>query len=115
MLKLRIERVGVVVPPPVSASSPLVEVWRDNEGQICAYGETVGEDCWMHLPGLASFRFSSTGDEVTAVAVGVRDESIHDAYHRRILPMALQVRGREVLHASAVHTAQGVIAFCGVS
>jgi len=115
MLKLKIERAGAVVPPPVSGSGPLIEVWRDNEGEICAYGETIGEDCWMHLPGLASFRFSNARDEVTAVVDDVADDSIHDAYHRRVLPMALQVRGREVLHASAVCAPAGVIAFCGVS
>ena len=62
----------------------------------------------MHLPELASFRFTSRGDEVAAtVPDTVTDELVLDAYRRRILPMALQVSGREVLHASAVPFARG--------
>ncbi len=56
MLKLRIERVRTIDLPPDPTLNPRVEVWRDNEGLIAAYGETLGEECRMHLPGLASFR-----------------------------------------------------------
>lgn len=115
MLKLKIERAGAIARPSASQLGSQVEVWRDNEGVVCAVGEKVGEDCWMHLPDLASFRFSSTTGEVTAIAEAVEENLIHDAYHRRVLPMALQVRGREVLHASAVRTTSGVTVFCGVS
>jgi len=70
----------------------------------------------MHLPGVASYRFRPGGSEVTAI----RDPSagsqlIVSGYERTILPMAVQLAGREVLHASAVLTAQGVVAFCAVS
>ena len=62
----------------------------------------------MHLPGLASFRFSSRGDEIAAtVTSAAREELILDAYRRRVLPMALQVCGREVMHASAVRSPAG--------
>jgi hypothetical protein len=40
---------------------------------------------------------------------------LRDTYYRSVLPMALQVRGLEVLHASAVRTPRGVIAFCAAS
>jgi hypothetical protein len=70
----------------------------------------------MHLPGLASFRFSNRGDEVAAtVAATAREELVLDAYRRRVLPMALQVCGREVLHASAVRSPAGVTALCADS
>jgi hypothetical protein len=70
----------------------------------------------MHFPGLASFRFSSLGDEIAAaVGSAVKEELVVDAYHRNVLPMALQVRGREVLHASAVRSPAGVVALCGIS
>jgi hypothetical protein len=110
MLKLTIANQQV---PPVPQSA---EVWRDNEGVVCAYGHVLGEEYWMHLPGLASFRFSCDGDEISAAVSGsVREELVLDAYFRRVLPMALQARGREVLHASAVRTPSGVAALCGVS
>jgi len=116
MLKLRIERVGTIDLPPDPTLNPRVEVWRDNEGLIAAYGETLGEECRMHLPGLASFRFSARGDEIAAaVSATIREECVIDAYLRKVLPMALQVRGREVLHASAVRSPAGVIALSAVS
>jgi hypothetical protein len=116
MLKLRIERVGALIKPPDPNVNPGIEVWRDNEGLICAYGEMLGEECHMHLPGLASFRFSAGGDEIAAVVpASIREECVVDAYLRKVLPMALQVGGREVLHASAVRSPAGVIGLCAVS
>jgi len=116
MLKLSIKEVGVPVPPPATTSNPRVEIWRDTTGAVYAYGEVLGEDCWMHVPGLASFRFTRRDDEVAAaVASGVTEESVIDAYQRRVLPMAIQVRGLEILHASAVIAPGGVTALCGVS
>jgi hypothetical protein len=38
-----------------------------------------------------------------------------DAYQRNVLPLVLQLRGHEVLHASAVQTEDGLFVFCGVS
>jgi hypothetical protein len=116
MLKLSIERVGAMASLPVPTLNPRVEVWRDNEGVISAYGEVLDEEYRMHLPGLATFRFTSDGEAIAAsVANGTRDELVVDAYFRKVLPMVLQVRGREVLHASAVHFPAGVVALCGVS
>jgi hypothetical protein len=81
-----------------------------------AYAESLGDEYWMHLPGVASYRFSSNGDEIAAsVASAASEELVHDAYRRRVLPMALQVCGREVLHASAVRSPAGVVALCADS
>ena len=114
-MRLSIQRAGVaanVVPPRESQA----EAWRDHEGMIYAYGQVLGNDHWMHLPGLASFRFSSHGEEVAAAVTGAEpDELVLEAFHRRVLPMAVQVRGREVLHASAIRGPLGVVTFCGVT
>jgi len=116
MMKLSIKHAQVMVPPPVPALDPPVEIWRDHAGAIYAYGEILGEECWMHVPGLASFRFTRDGDEVAAaITDGAEEELVLDAYRRRVLPMALQVRGREILHASAISSPSGVTALCGVS
>jgi hypothetical protein len=116
MLKLRIERTGAIAPPLSQALNPRFEVWRDSDGAVLAYAEGAGDEYWMHLPGLASFRFSSRGDEVAATIAGAaREELVLDAYRRRVLPMALQVCGREVLHASAVRSPAGVTALCADS
>jgi hypothetical protein len=116
MLKLTIERMGAIVPPSPRTSDPCCDVWRDGDGTVYAYAENLGDEYWMHLPDLASFRFTSRGDEVAAAVTGTAtDELVLDAYQRRILPMALQVSGREVLHASAVRSPAGVTALCADS
>ena len=115
-MKLRIERTGTFQSPPAQTSNPEFEVWRDGEGEVYAYAEDLGDKYCMHLPGLASFRFSSRGDEVAAaVNNATNEELVVDAYRRRVLPMALHVSGREVLHASAFRSAAGVIALCADS
>src|SRR5882672_262566 len=116
MLKLRIVRTGSIAPALSEPLNPRCEVWRDGEGAVLAYAEGVGDEYWMHLPGLASFRFSRRGDEIAAtVANATSEDLVLDAYRRRVLPMALQVCGREVMHASAVRAAAGVIALCADS
>lgn len=116
MLKLRIERTGAIVPPSALTLDSRCEVWRDGEGEVLAYAESLGDEYWMHLPGLASYRFSSRGDEIAAtVTSAAREELVLDAYRRRVLPMALQVCGREVLHASAVRSTAGIAALCADS
>src|SRR5882672_7998253 len=116
MMKLSIKHAQAMVPPPVPALDPPVEIWRDHAGAIYAYGEILGEECWMHVPGLASFRFTRDGDEVAAaITDGAEEELVLDAFRRRVLPMALQVRGREILHASAISSPAGVTALCGAS
>ncbi len=116
MLKLRIERTVANGPALLETLDPRFETWRDGDGSVYAYAESVGDEYRMHVPGLASFRFSSRGDEIAAtVASTAREELVLDAYRRRVLPMALQVCGREVMHASAVRSPAGVTALCADS
>src|SRR5687767_2521439 len=113
MFNLVVAQQDPITPPAVK---PEDEVWRDNAGSVCAYGQVFGDAHWLHLPGVASFHFFNDRSEVTAFALNsVRLESVIDAYHRTVLPMALQVRGREVLHASAIRAPHGVLALCGIS
>jgi hypothetical protein len=93
-----------------------VEEWRDNDGMVCAYGYTLDDHHWMHLPGLASFRFRHSSDEVVAFVQPSADlDVVRDSFYRGVLPMALQARGQEVLHASGVRTPGGIIALSAVS
>ncbi|HEX9255450.1 MAG TPA: hypothetical protein VF938_07885 [Candidatus Angelobacter sp.] len=116
MLTLSLERVGEIPALPVPTLNPRVEVWRDNEGLISAYGEVLEEEYRMHLPGLATFSFTHRSNEIAArVTNETREDLVLDAYFRKVLPMVLQVRGREVLHASAVRFPKGIVALCGVS
>lgn len=114
--KLVLADSNVALPPLPDVSDPEVEVWRDVDGRICAYGSTVDGEHWLHLPSVASFCFGRDAGNITAVGhPHARTTAILDAYRRIVLPMALQVLGREVLHGSAVRVRKGVAAFCAIS
>jgi hypothetical protein len=71
---------------------------------------------WMDFPGIATFRFDPANWDITAFAPAEVDlELIRDTYYRAAIPHALNFFGREVLHASAVRTERGVVAFCAIS
>ncbi len=102
--------------PPLSpaAAAGSTRHWRTRDGRIALYGYSGAGARWLHVPDLATFRFTSP-DEVTAiVAGGAADGRILDAYWRTVLPLALQSFGCEVLHASAVVGRRGVAAFCAL-
>ena len=115
MFDLRFAPVDAWRPPPLDAANPDIELWRDNDGTICAYGGNLNGACWMHLPGVATFSFSDENAEITATAdASAARGRIVDAYYRTVLPLALQTRGIEVLHASAVKVHGGIVALCGI-
>jgi hypothetical protein len=89
-------------------------VLRDPDGNVQAYGSEDAEGYRVHFPGLAEFSFSPGSDDVIA-HVGGSPELVDDLFRTAVLPLALQVSGYEVLHASAVRTPNGVAAFCGMS
>jgi hypothetical protein len=116
MMKLvMVERQSGFVFAP-RADEPGVEVWRDPQGVICAYAQIRSASYWIHWIGLASFCYEQGTDQIKAYAhPAARRELILDVYRRTVLPLALQVCGTEVLHASAILTARGVVAFCAPS
>jgi len=92
------------------------EVWRDTGGAVFAYCRAEAGQYWMDLPGLATFCFDGDGNQVAASpSPGVAPDTVVEAYWHSALPLVLQARGAEVLHASAVRTPRGVAAFCGAS
>jgi hypothetical protein len=111
MLGLRVTWSGVVPEVPDDA-----QVWRDWSGVPRAYGYTREDQHWIRLPDVASYRFSASSREVEAVApASASQHEVEDAYRRHVLPFVLHALGRELLHASAVATPRGAVAFCGSS
>lgn len=103
-----------IVPPEITSIER--EVWYDSTGEPGAYGMTTDGHHWLHLPGLASFCFTDTEEEVRAIPqLPLQDDLLYDIYFRSVLPLVFQSRGTEVLHASAVHTSRGIVALCAVS
>jgi hypothetical protein len=81
---------------------------------VAAVGYADGPGHCLFVPRVGTFRFGRSEGVITLAPVpSVADELVDDAYHRIALPLALQFTGREVLHASAVHTPAGVVALCG--
>jgi len=88
----------------------------DHEGRICAYTRAVDSIGWLYMPGLACYQFPAGDGFIEAWPEGnASPDMVTDAYYRVALPMALQVAGYEVLHASAVSDGRGLHLFCGAS
>ena len=85
-------------------------------GNVCAVTYQALQSNWMHWPGVVTFRFKPESYEVLAWQENdVLAPIIEDLFWRSVIPFILQVHGLEALHASAVLTPQGVVAFCARS
>jgi hypothetical protein len=116
MLYLDLTCAGAKAPArPFRDDAPRL-VWRDVDDRPAAFGGSDASSAWMELPGVGAFRFGQADDRVLAYPDdGVEDELVEDAFRRIVLPMALQARGIQVLHASAVLGPRGVVAISAVS
>jgi hypothetical protein len=113
-LKLKIIDSELPVLPSVDDSS--VTVWRDRHGVLGALSHLQNGERWLHVINLASFKLDLEHDEVIAIPAGdVPFEVVEDEFQRTVWPTALQLKGWEVLHGSAIQTANGVVAFCALS
>lgn len=116
MLKLRFAGSGEHAPDPDIEHPTGVHVWFNRQGGVVARGFREAGSYWMAWPHLAIYQFSSGTPHITAYpAPGAPIDVIWDVYRRSVTPMALQVLGWEALHASAIVTNRGVVAFCAVS
>ncbi len=104
----------VIRPPTAFDPRALTEVhaWRDVSGVVCARGYVGNGQQWICWPGFAAFRFDACGIEAFP-ARAIDPAHVTDLCRRSVEPLALQALGWEVLHASAVSTPAGLVAFCG--
>ena len=116
MLELSLVRNHELTPPFPDTPPPELEVWYEKDGTAGAFGCIRDGRHWMLLPEVASFCFDRTSPEVKAFPYPlVGEDLVRDTYLRCVLPIAVQVQGQEVLHASAVKHPQGVVVLCAVS
>lgn len=116
MLRLTIAPRHAAAPQRSEDSDVEVQARRISNATVASYRYSRDGQHWIHFPTLADFCFDPNRDEVIAIAHdGSHLDAIWDAYYRSVLPMALQTVGQEVLHASAVQTPRGVLAFCADS
>jgi hypothetical protein len=103
-----------VDPPP---DVPL-ERWEPAAGDTspAVLGWNIAGRLHFQFPGFARYVFDPQADVSTVAAfAGASQPQLIDAYQRAVLPIILQSRGTEVLHASAIDTSAGVVAFAAFS
>jgi hypothetical protein len=70
----------------------------------------------LRYEGAADFRVDKNGTEIHCRAHSqVAEDTIRHLLLNQAIPMVLNLRGQEALHASAVATPEGAVAFCGAS
>jgi hypothetical protein len=115
--RLRITEGAVVLPGPSGA--PTVS-WPVGHGGALLHGWREPGCACICVPGLATFRMplGPLGSGVEAACL-LEDPAAwpraSEAFYRSVLPMFLHLAGFEVLHASAVATDQGAVAFAARS
>jgi hypothetical protein len=90
--------------------------WAANGGApwLSFYRQDAGY--LLRFTGLADFEVSADGHSVRCwPAPDVSDETIRHLQLNQVLPLALSLQGRFVLHASAVELPSGAVAFIGLS
>lgn len=89
--------------------------WFDHDGRLIATGGRQAASWWMHWAGLATFWFGESGDVRAEPRRDGFDSDLHDIFTRGVTPVVLLARGFEGLHASAVESDRGAVAFVGTS
>lgn len=70
----------------------------------------------LHFPGLVGFELSPEEDTVRATPYSALDRDwLRGVFSSSVIPLILQARGLEVLHASGVLGRRGVVALCADS
>ena len=116
MLKLRFAEPHERAPRPPADDSSAVHIWWNRHGGVVARGFRQADCSWMAWPYLATYRFSADSPFIDVYPESAAPvDVIWDTYRRSVLPMAMQVLGWEALHASAVVSQHGIVAFCASS
>jgi hypothetical protein len=106
---------GPVSIPEPDPNHPDTQVWYTAQWEPHAWFYPVGDDYWVRLLGIGSFRVREGGDVLAVPEPDAPFSLVLDAYRRTVLPQALQFFGHEVLHASAVVTNGAVVGFSAFS
>lgn len=93
------------IPPE---ARPLIDPY----GRLRGWFFEEGSHARFQFPGFAAYEFEPEANVVTAVfGRDIAAAQVVETYERSILPLVMYVHGYEVLHASAIKTACGVVAF----
>jgi hypothetical protein len=91
-------------------------IWRSPGGRVFACSSVDGERARIIVAGVAPYDVAPHADVVVATPEPeAAPEFVAEIFARFVRPIVLQLRGAEVLHASAVRGSNGVTAFVGPS
>ena len=113
-LTLTVASPAVRVPEP-DTDHPDTQVWYTADWEPHAWFYPVGDEYWVRLSEIGTFRVATNGSVLAFPEPGTPFGLLVDAYRRTVLPQALQFFGREVLHASAVVVNGNVVGFSAYS
>ena len=100
--------------PAVEEFDPSLEKWDDHAGNVYGFGLPRGTRYWMKFYHFGCFVAEPGYAEVLGSANrGVDLGRFQEMFLRFVLPWVMQRQQWDCLHASAVLTAAGVVAFCG--
>jgi hypothetical protein len=114
-LTLTFARAGSLAAPEPVLADPRTQVWKDAAGADAAYFYTVDSEYWAWMRCIGTFQIQTNGEILVEPDPSASRPLVIDWYRRAIAPMALQLFGMQVVHASAVLTAGGVVGFCAHS
>jgi hypothetical protein len=98
------------------ARSRDAEPWIDRDGRLFALSSVEEDVAVVRLFDVAVFRADAGSTTVRAHPEPlVESDAIEWSFERFVRPLLVQLRGAEVLHASATLGAHGVVAFTGPS
>lgn len=110
--ELRIIHADSGIQPELTLSSPDVYPWLDQAGTAYAWSHSKGSTHWIYWNQIARFDFENNSPHVTVHALpSAGHELVNEIYLEHILPLVLTTRGFEVIHASAIRSPGGVLAF----
>lgn len=90
--------------------------WTDARGRVFAWSSGSPDRGSLEVAGTGVFQFGRSSRRVLAmVPPGTDTARVEDSFQDIVAPLALQTRGWQALHASAVSTPRGVVCLCGRS
>jgi hypothetical protein len=101
--------------PVLPGGGPVRQRWLDVAGALVATGGADRDRWWMRWPSVGTYVFGAIGPVVAYPSPGSSQAALLDSFNRGVIPVVMLARGYEAVHASAVLTGEGVVAFCARS
>ena len=109
------QSVAAEIPLQPMSSQPFHQ-WCFPDGRVWVTFFRNGDGYTLRFVELADFIVSGDGTRVNSYpALNTSASTIEHLYLNQVMPLALSLQGKLVLHASAVETSVGAIAFMGAS